>query len=530
MELFNKVFCGNVFDGIIRNYLSLTDVFRLSLVNGVLFRRMNKEYFYNIIRTRIETRLRKILGKNFLPFIKMMVRTRAVLSGSFIHQCVYDESWDNSDIDIYVGKRNQDKTMIDFLKTISAYSDTDYGELYKKAFDTIVNITNHYIDHKNVISLDDIDIIKKNEDNNYDYYYYNKNNPIYQAKERIKNQCVKIQLVCIKTNEKYDLWNHIQNTGFDVCKNMVYYDKNLNMKLQIYNYKELIFRRSTFVIQNISDFYYRIDKYTKRGFHFRPKYNKLLYLEYLFMKFAHVHILKTDFNEKEYDKHKGQNCGVNCPIKLLFRDVRHYHTLLCHDRTNDDSTYYYYGCYDVAKVTTVENIDGTFNAILPQLKTDGKKIIDNGLLSRNNLQEAVRWNNCEDMHAYAKIRNNYTNKPISVYSRTKEYKYDIQYGLPCIVRTMADRKKKINVPIKKKVPMTNIPTQKKVPMTNIPTQKKVPVTNIQTVTVTHKQPVKIEKQINDNTPKESEKVKKKRNKKNISTNDNGWILVGSKKN
>ncbi|MCJ7636688.1 MAG: hypothetical protein MUO21_04295 [Nitrososphaeraceae archaeon] len=441
---FNQVLCGNVFDNIIFNFISLEDAYRLSLVNSALYKRMNKNYFYNIIKNRIEHRLKIILGDNYIPFIKMMVKTNAVLSGSFIHQCVLNEKYDNTDIDIYVGSRKNDETMIKFFKSISAFSDVDYGEMYKKAFSCMENITNHYIDNNNLIPQEDKDYINEDRTHIYNYYYGEIAKRTNGILEKLKKDCVKFQLVWIKTIESYTLSDHIKNTGFDVCKNLMYYDKKLNAHLQMFNFKELLFKRTTFTIQNIDDFYYRVDKYSKRGFHFKPKYNKLLYLEYLYMHFSHVHILKTNFDEKIFNSLKGIKCGVNCPIKLLFRNVRHYHTILSHDRSKccgDGGNGCYYGFCDDAKVTTVEN-DGTFARILPQLRDDGKKDRKDGLKSRTLLRNAIR--SCKDIDEYAKIRNTFTQYPIHVYSRTKEYKYDIQYGLPCDYKKSVMKPKRDN--------------------------------------------------------------------------------------
>lgn len=427
--LFNSVIIGNIFDNIILKKITLKDAYKLSLVNLALYKRMNEEYFIRIMKNRIETRLREILGVNFRPFIIKMNKVRAVLSGSFLHQCILEESYENTDIDIYTENLKKDEELNNFIKTFSAYSDSDDYGMYDKAFSCLRNITDHNIDNNNVLSEIEMNFIQDIDETKYDYV---KPKEIRDLKQKIKKECTKIQVVSIKTSKEYNLWNHVKNTGFDVCRNMAYYDNDLNLQLRLFNIREIMFKRSTFMIQNITDFYYRIEKYSKRGFTFKPKYNKLLYLEYIYFKFAHIHILKTNFDEKIFNKLNGKGCGINCPIKLLFNDTRHYHTV-------SDKDPYDYGSGE--KITTVEN-DGTFNRILPQLMHGFKMYYDKDKdrikfsdfekddpMSRRNLREAVA--HCNDLDEYAKIRNNFAKYPINVYSRTKEYKYDISFGKPC---------------------------------------------------------------------------------------------------
>ena len=52
----------------------------------------------------INYRLYNIFGDKLDQFKKLMKDTQSVISGSFIIQCLLDEYWDCSDIDIYVSK------------------------------------------------------------------------------------------------------------------------------------------------------------------------------------------------------------------------------------------------------------------------------------------------------------------------------------------------------------------------------------------------------------------------------------------
>ena len=59
---------------------------------------MDKE----LVIGKILRRLKSIFGDIYDDFIDMMKNDNIVISGSFILQCIYNESWENSDIDIFI--------------------------------------------------------------------------------------------------------------------------------------------------------------------------------------------------------------------------------------------------------------------------------------------------------------------------------------------------------------------------------------------------------------------------------------------
>lgn len=397
----SNVFYGNVFDNIIIDYISVRDIFNLKFVNRSFRQRITESVIMKIIKTRIERKLKVILKNNYDAFVNAMAKSKAILSGSFILQCILNEKWSNSDIDIYVDKENEN-FFHKCISSITSFSDFDYGDMYGQAFNSIIhNIKNFFIDPDN-----------------------NLHKPNIGPFDETKQYFVKIQVVTIKTSKEYSLIDHTYNTGFDVCKNRLTYDKHGKMQLYLKNYKEAITKTTTFTIQTVDDFYYRVEKYSKRGFYFKPKYNKLLYLEYLYLHFSMIHVLRTDFDEKIYYKLGNKECGNNCAIKLFFRNRRHYHSC-----ENGEVGY-----------TTVENNDRVFNRILPQLMSSDYK-------KREELRKAI-WK-CKDIGDYAKIRNNFANIPFNVYNNSM-YKYDIQYGLP-------------SLPIQQVVQMKSVPHKKGVP-------------------------------------------------------------------
>ena len=404
---------GNPFDNIIANYLNMRDIFNLKSVNRRFYYKLDNKYIFKTIKSRIENKLKKVFRNNYNSFVSHMIKSRAVLSGSFILQVLINETWDNSDIDIYTGTRRDNKIMHEYFESITGRESMyNYGEMYKVAYDIISSIDNYYLNKKNTIDSSEDD-----NDNPYDEY-----NKRAKEKAKLEKNCYKIQLVDIKTKKNYTLLDHVKNTGFDVCKNMLYYDTNGKMQIQLMNYKEIIHKCTTFTIQNIDDFYYRIEKYSKRGYYFKPKYNKLLYVEYLYLCFTsyHKHTITTDFDEDHY--YKGSlGCGVNCPIKLLYRDIRHYHL------TNNKEQYHSYA----KKTTVVDDKYGIFSKLLPQLKNRG--------IDRESLQSAIY--KCKDIDSYARIRNKFAEHKINI-NDTRHCKYDIQFGLPNIIPKQIKKKTK----------------------------------------------------------------------------------------
>ena len=429
------VLCGNVFDHIIVNFISMKDIFNLRFVWSQFRNRIDEKYLMKLIKIKIERRLKNIFKNNYGQFVNAIFQNKAIISGSFLLQCILDEVWDNSDIDIYVEKKNE--LYLHNIMKVLAKGNHNYDSMYGSVFRGVIsNVENFYLCDDTSCTKEFINRAYENKYNgewenaaiqprdvgdwengdggNDDWENGDWHNPGHAPNHSTeecgcaltieKNDHVhqKIQIVTIKTSKDYSLIDHTYNTGFDVCKNRLTYDSKGNMKLYLKNFREAITKTSTFTIENVDDFYYRIEKYSKRGFFFKPRYNKLLYLEYLFLHFRMIHVLHTNFDEGMYLKYGKTECGPSCSVKLLFRNTRHYHI-----------------CQDDVNFTVVENNDKTFNRVLPLLMSSDEN-------KRKDLRRAA-WN-CKGLDEYAKIRNKFTNIPINVYNNSM-YKYDIQYGL-----------------------------------------------------------------------------------------------------
>jgi len=386
--LLSTILTGTIFDHAIVRYLTIKDIYNLSLVNRELYNKINEDYVLEQIKKCLIINLKKVFGTNYKSFIKALNVDRAVISGSFILQSILNEKWENSDIDIYINYEEEKN-----------YEGYQLDKILMEDYTILPYDTNMIDDDYRV--FDDIHSTRN-------YFYKNIKIQLVRVFTTLKcHGCMK-EIGCIEdklcAGKKQTLWDHVNNTGFEACKNMFYFNDKLNIQLQIKEYKQIINKCTVFTLLDTDDFYYRIEKYSKRGFYFKPKYNKLICLEYLLHKNKTRHTLKITklnnidhFDEEIYDD---VSCNDKCPVKLLYRNIIHTHKT---KRTE------HYIC-----------INKNCNIL-------------NNLFQPTNLNSISVIENCTNLDQYAKIRNKLAQKcqksEISIYN-TENQKYDIQYGLP----------------------------------------------------------------------------------------------------
>lgn len=378
MNLANQILAGDTFN-IISEYLSVKDIHHLSLVNKILYNKITFKYILEFIKKKIKNRLQNILSENYDKFINILAKTKAVIHGSFIIQCILDESWDDSDIDICVGN-------------------PDNGEILEKFFEKNIYLeSNFYGGHYDLSN--NIDHVRT-----FDFGYY------------------KIQVILINVTKYYTIKNHIEDTDFEICKNALTFGENGDFRLYIKNYKEIIHKTSTFTMSK--DFTPRFMKYSDRGFLFKPKYNRLLYLEYMLLKSKIV--LNTDFDQNSRFTDKLEPCLDNCPLKIFYRNVKHYHTFYKNLGTSEFNNRFnnkfnnrfnkisYNYVTNFVSVINVDCTDESLKNILLKLKTE----------FRDELNQMIK--KCKNIDDYAKIRNSYSGQtPLNIYESSD---YDIKYS------------------------------------------------------------------------------------------------------
>lgn len=200
-----------------------------------------------------------------------MKDTQSVISGSFIIQCLLDEYWDYSDIDIYVSTHDNNvhspkkpEERADYIK-----SDVDDFMYYNMKFEGSHN--NYEIDNCIKWVRDYLPDTTYSDGDYGKYELIRKNNP---------QSHYNVQIIGIDVDKTYDSLKTFIDTTFDftICKNMYFYDGKDNIILS--NLNEIFTRETNFVsTRNLSSTIERYHKYTEKGkFIFRNK-NTITYDE-----------------------------------------------------------------------------------------------------------------------------------------------------------------------------------------------------------------------------------------------------------
>ena len=165
-----QIINNDLIDYIIQNFLNPMALFSLRQVAQYFKNRINRSSVYNSVIRNMDYILTNILGDNVLEFKQLIKTYNAVISGSFITQCVIDEYWENSDIDIFILSTRKGLDYKDFEKFLCGkmnFSKTPYDPFYLHNYTAIKEICtmvsyeiNHYSFHIMWVSLKDRDLIK----------------------------------------------------------------------------------------------------------------------------------------------------------------------------------------------------------------------------------------------------------------------------------------------------------------------------------------------------------------------------------
>src|SRR5579863_10520811 len=98
----------------IQTFLNPMDLFSLRQVNKYFLKRVNKNSVYRLVLRNINDIFIEIFGDDATEFKRLIELTCAVISGSFITQCVLNEYWRRSDVDVFISIDN--KIIYDIIK------------------------------------------------------------------------------------------------------------------------------------------------------------------------------------------------------------------------------------------------------------------------------------------------------------------------------------------------------------------------------------------------------------------------------
>jgi hypothetical protein len=246
---------------LISEYLPITMLKDLEKAFSV---KIKENILINRFTNKIEEKLNKLFGDKYLEMKDILIKEEALLSGSFILQVIYDEEYENSDIDIYIPCKNKN-----YPPHPCACIDEPFTELE----DFLYNLP-----HNNEIP--------EHRTWNYggDNHYISSNINIKYVRNYKYNK-VMLQIIHVDVENKEILHENIINTfDYDICKNT--YD--FTNKIQFYKLEDVLNKKTKFkfgnngimtysetydpdVYINISKFtdtFYRFFKYKERGIEF----------------------------------------------------------------------------------------------------------------------------------------------------------------------------------------------------------------------------------------------------------------------
>jgi hypothetical protein len=101
----DSVLFGDPFTHIFNN-LCVKDLYELYLTTPKYKSLFTPQTINQVLINKINDRLKYIFQDQYDNFKLALKTDKAVISGSFIIQCILGETWSNSDIDIYVPEKN----------------------------------------------------------------------------------------------------------------------------------------------------------------------------------------------------------------------------------------------------------------------------------------------------------------------------------------------------------------------------------------------------------------------------------------
>lgn len=371
-----SVFNGYPFQHIC-NFLEPKDIVNMCHTFPYQWKKVYYRY-RDCIKNKIDSFFREYFGEKYNEFRKIMVKSRAVISGSFIIQMILGERWPDSDIDFYVpiigslsDKKSTGNHIVSLIDEFLYLKGNHFWYTSQNMYQTGPKTNIKYI--RDYIKMND-EQIKRCENLNVNDANYMIERQTIDNLGRYNNDTncnIKLQVISVDLEPNYDIVkNHIyKNFDLDICKNIFYYD-NEGPKLNMFNARSIIDKKTKFNFNyGVCEPLKRYKKYLERGFQFNEsneeifksvvdnshfddrisdkvhkKYNVFLAevteedsIDKLRVKRKYK-ILKNlsgdEFKECDCDYEcngkKGISyyhyvCADSCPIKILFKDRQHIH-------------------------------------------------------------------------------------------------------------------------------------------------------------------------------------------------------------
>jgi hypothetical protein len=260
------------------------DLYSLKLTSKLSFIKINKKIINKSIINIINNKLFEIFGDKLGEFKDILRETKAVISGSFIIQCILNEFWDKSDIDIYMPFI--DNKYYDANKVILSI----YYE--RPIVDRFTILENFLYDNGNYINYNDYDFLLNNK-------------KIYGTRDYSINN-INIEIIHININKKkfkYTKKFIMDTFDLDICKNLYFINNEDN--IDIYKLNDIFNKTCDFNhCPNGFNIFNRFNKYIERGFVINNNVSYLILADKLYDDYnnrTHYIFEVKEYNDCEYE-------------------------------------------------------------------------------------------------------------------------------------------------------------------------------------------------------------------------------------
>ncbi len=256
------VFNGYAFQHICK-FLDPKDIINICHIYPHQWTKLYHIFKESIIR-KIDNFFRDYFSDHYDEFRTEMIKNKAVVSGSFILQIILNETWENSDIDIYIPIKGVPITYTDAGKPKTSLEDFFYT--------TTLHLCPSFCPGYSVSPITQILYVRDYrqpdpEINNMHNFLTHRN---YYDLNGKSNSKITFQTIILDVSPNYQLVKeHIHgNFDFDICKNIFYYDDN-GSHLSVYKASHIIDKKTIFSFNSSTlDPLARYVKYKTRGFSF----------------------------------------------------------------------------------------------------------------------------------------------------------------------------------------------------------------------------------------------------------------------
>lgn len=304
---------GDPFWNYIIKYLSPLDMFNLTEVDSFYENNISENFYLESIILCINKRLKQLFDNNYDDVIKLLDEHQAVISGSFIIQCILNENW-NTDIDIYVpASESKD---VGYTTTI-----TMFEMLLSKLviYENFYNASQYGNDVTNkIIWIREYSFSKTKTSFSNPLQWIGIGHDSYlRDKEKPKIQTIDVSI------EADDMYELIKNSfDFDICKN-VYGVRNGKQYVNIYSLKEILSKTTKLKFcDNPGSSMNRYEKYKKRGFKFQNDQDKKSIYEDIMSKSRYYYVFYVKpVTKSDYFIFNSKYGGFTFKVKLINTNV-----------------------------------------------------------------------------------------------------------------------------------------------------------------------------------------------------------------